>query len=76
MILGINCVLFPITSESGAGISELRMASGALSSKSSDIKVLVALRRYPMIIRLITKKTMVPLRIMKMAAAEESVFVL
>lgn len=65
MIFGINCVLFSIRSEPGAGISEVSMASGALSSKRSDIKVLVALRRYPIIIRFITRKMIVPLRIVK-----------
>lgn len=57
-------------SEPGAGTSDRRIASAEPSSKSSDISVLKALTRKPMTIRLITKKTMVPLRILERCSAE------
>jgi hypothetical protein len=51
-------------SEPGAGISDDRMASVDPSSKSSDMSVLKALRRKPITIKLMTKKMIVPLRIL------------
>jgi len=62
MIFGINCVLFSIISEPGAGISARWMASAAPLWKSREISVLKAFSRKPMMIRLITRKTMVPRR--------------
>jgi len=69
MILGINCVRFGIRSEPGAGISERRMASAEPSSKRSEIKVLKALTRNPMIIKLITRNMIVPRRIFEVVGA-------
>lgn len=65
MIFGINCVLFSIKSDPGAGISGRCIASAAPSSKSRAMSVLKALTRDPMIMRFITRKMMVPRRIVK-----------
>jgi hypothetical protein len=52
-------------SEPGAGISEGWMASAAPSSKRREIRVLKALRRKPMISRFMTRKIIVPRRIVQ-----------
>ena len=60
MILGINCVRSSITSDPGAGISALAIASAAPSSNSREMRVLKALRRKPITIRFMTRKITVP----------------
>ena len=54
---------FSRRSEPGAGISARWMASAEPSSKSREIKVLKALMRKPIRRRLITRKMVVPRRI-------------
>lgn len=63
IIFGINCGFNSMASLPGAGISADRMASEAPVWKRRDMRVLKALRRNPRIIRLITRKMMVPRRI-------------
>lgn len=54
-------------SEPGAGISARAIASAEPSSKSREMSVLKALRRKPIIIKLIMRKTTVPRLIMVVA---------
>ena len=60
MIFGMTWGRFSRRSEPGAGISARWMASADPSSKSSEIKVLKALKRKAIMTRLITKNAMVP----------------
>jgi len=65
MILGINCVRFSRRSEPGAGISERWIASAAPSSNRREMRVLKAFRRKPMASTFMTRKMIVPRRIVQ-----------
>lgn len=58
-------------SEPGAGISELWIASLAPSSKRREIRVLKALTRKPIMRKLMTRKMMVPRRIVVIRASSD-----
>jgi hypothetical protein len=65
MILGINWVRLSFKSESGAGISAPGIANLEAFSKRRDMRVLQALIREPIMIKLMTTKITVPRRIVK-----------
>lgn len=71
MIFGINCVLFSIKSDPGAGISARDIASVEPSSKRREMRVLKALTRKPRIMRLMTRNIIVPRRIVRKEKGEE-----